>query len=220
MSTTLRRPVVLVAASVLVAACAATGAALPAGAADPAPDRDVISFSDPAADGLPVTGPLSEFRVTSKARVTVPTRWERRDTKPGRLRFRLARGGACTYDLVYTVRTSLGEPGSAQDRVERAVPAAGARYVLDEGVHGRRAFRVVRRQGTSQVRIDAQWSGVLTKRDDIAPAGKVAWTDIRVLATSRRGDECHAGTYREAMGPDIGDSLAVARTALRFTRTG
>jgi hypothetical protein len=194
-------------------------AALPAGAAGPSSDRDTITFSDPAASGLPVSGPLTGFRVTSRARVTVPTRWERRDTTAGRLRFKVARGGNCTYDLVYTVRSSIGPAGSAEARVTDALPAAGAPYVLDSGVHGRRAFRVVRQKGSRRIRIDGQWSGVLTKRTDIVPSGKAAWTDIRVVATTRKGDECHSGTWRETMGPDIGDSLAVARTALRFVRT-
>ena len=60
---------------------------------------------------------------------------------------------------------------------------------------------------------------MLTRRDDVAPAGQVAWTELRVTAASRSGDECHAGTWREALGPVIGDSLAVARATLRFTRT-
>ena len=69
------------------------------------------------------------------------------------------------------------------------------------------------------MRLDALWAGVLTERTDIAPAGQVAWTEIRVTAVSRAGDECHSGTWRQALGPTIGDSLAVARTSLRFTKS-
>lgn len=77
----------------------------------------------------------------------------------------------------------------------------------------------MRRPGVGgRVRLDALWAGVLTKRLDIAPAGQVAWTAIRVAAVSRAGDECHSGTWRQALGPTIGDSLAVARTSLHFTK--
>ncbi len=37
-------------------------------------------------------------------------------------------------------------------------------------------------------------------------------------ASSGAKDECHAGTYREVLGPRIGDSLATATTNLRFVR--
>jgi hypothetical protein len=77
----------------------------------------------------------------------------------------------------------------------------------------------VRRPGIGgRVRVDGLWAGVLTRRADIAPSGQSAWTEIHVAAVSRPGSECHAGTWREALGPTIGDSLAVARTRLRFTR--
>jgi hypothetical protein len=59
---------------------------------------------------------------------------------------------------------------------------------------------------------------VLTRRADIAPAGQQVWTELRATAVSRRGDECHSGTYRESLGPALGDALATARTRLRFVR--
>ena len=113
----------------------------------------------------------------------------------------------------------LAPAADAADRVAARLPAAGPRYVLDGGERGNRAFRVIRRKSSGgQVRVDALWTGVLTRRADVAPAGQAAWTEIRVRAASRSGDECHAGTWREALGPAIGDSLAVARTALHFTK--
>jgi hypothetical protein len=68
------------------------------------------------------------------------------------------------------------------------------------------------------VRIEALWARILTRRDDIVPAGQVAWTEIRVAAASRPGDECHSGTWRVVMGPAISDALATARASLRFVR--
>ncbi|MCW2958739.1 MAG: hypothetical protein JWP18_1542 [Solirubrobacterales bacterium] len=222
MRLTIRRPLAVRLVVGLGLAGVVVAVTLPApGPADAAAaaDRMTRTFSEPASRGLAVSGPLAGFRVTSKARIVVPTRWERRDAPTGSLAFRHSRGSGCTYNLTYSVRSVIGPVQDAQERVTAALPAAGARYVLDSGRHGTRAFRVVRQKSVGgRVRIDAQWSGVLTKRDDIAPAGKAAWTDIRVVARSRQGDECHSGTWRKTMGPDIGDSLAVARTGLRFTR--
>lgn len=179
------------------------------------------SFTEPAKPGLDVTGPLDDFVVTSTARVVVPTTWQRRSAPAGRLRFATTQNPRCRYDLTYAVRSLLAPGGSAADHVTAKLPAASARHLLDSGTRGNRAFRVVR-QSTREggVRVDALWAGVLTRRDDIAPAGQVAWTEIRVTARSRAGSECHAGTWRESLGPAIGDSLALATTRLHFTRTG
>ncbi len=70
----------------------------------------------------------------------------------------------------------------------------------------------------SGVRVDGLWASILTRRDDIAPSGQIVWSEIRATASSRAGDECHSGTYRKALGPQMGDALAVARTTLRFVR--
>ena len=181
----------------------------------------VRSFTEPAGSGLAVSGTLSDFVATSRARVAVPTSWRSRSTSAGRLRLAATQNPSCAYDLTYGVKSMLAPGAPAEAYVTAKLPAASSRHLLDSGTRGNRAFRVVR-QPTSggQVRVDALWAGVLTRRDDIAPAGQVAWTEVRVTARSRRGSECHAGTYREALGPAIGDSLAVARTNLRFTRRG
>jgi hypothetical protein len=76
----------------------------------------------------------------------------------------------------------------------------------------------VRKAQSTGVHVDAQWSGVLTRRKDIAPSGKVVWTDLTVSAQSSPDSECHSGTYREALGPQMGDALATARTTLRFQK--
>ena len=110
---------------------------------------------------------------------------------------------------------------SAAAYVAAKLLAAGPQYLLDRGVRGSRAFRVVRQPGLGgRVRLDGLWAAVLTRRSDIAPSGQGAWIEIRVAAMSRAGDECHSGTWRQALGPAIGDSLAVARTSLHFTKTG
>lgn len=177
------------------------------------------TLTEPATPGLAVTGPLSEFRATSRARVVVPSAWRSLRAPAGRLRFQSVNNPSCRYDLTYSVRSVLATSQDAAAYVTAKLPAPGAPYVLDSGVRGRRAFRVVRQRGTSgRVRLDALWATVVSARSDIAPAGQVAWTEVRVTAMSRAGDECHAGTWRDALGPAIGDSLAVARTALHFSK--
>jgi hypothetical protein len=204
----------LLAAGASILACAVAG---PAGAQSAR--FSTRTLTEPANPGLAVTGPLSDLVATSRARVVVPLAWQRRDAPAGRLRFQTQSNPGCRYTVSYAVTTVLAPPADVADRVADRLPAAGPRYVLDSGERGNRAFRVVRRKSSGgQVRVDALWSGVLTRRADVAPGGQVAWTEVRVAAVSRAGDECHAGTWREALGPAIGDSLAVARTTLHFTK--
>jgi len=177
------------------------------------------TLTDPASRGLAVTGPLRGYVVTSKARVVVPTAWRQRSAPAGQLRFTTTQNSSCHYTVTYRAASVLAPPQTTSAYTEAKLPGAGPRYVLDGGARRNTAFRVVRRAGgAGAVRLDALWVGVLTKRADIAPPGKVAWTEIRVTAVSRTGDECHAGTWRSALGPAIGDSLAVARTGLHFVR--
>jgi hypothetical protein len=122
--------------------------------------------------------------------------------------------------VAYTVTSVLAPSQDASSYVTTGLPSPSARHLLDSGARGNRAFRVVRQPGIGgRVRLEALWAGVLTKRADIAPAGQAAWTEIRVIAMSGAGDECHSGTWRQALGPTIGDSLAVARTSLHFTKS-
>jgi len=167
----------------------------------------------PASRGLAVKKPLDEFVAVSDARVLVPKRW----TPKGTTQFETPSNGACSYRVRFTVNSRIDDPGVPSARVKAAVPGSG-RYVLDEGERGGGAFRVVRKPVSGGVRVDAQWSGVLTRRSDIAPSGKVVWTDLSVTASSHAGDECHSGTYREVLGPQLSDALATARATLRFAR--
>jgi hypothetical protein len=179
----------------------------------------VRAFTEPASSGLAVKKPLDEFRAVSGARVIVPSDWRPLTAKAGQLRV-LTPGTTCRYRVTFTVRTRLGAPGDAVDRVTAALPAAGPGYLLDSGQREGAAFRVVRKRISAGlgVRVDAIWADVLTKRKDIVPSGQVAWTDVRVTATSLPGNECHSGTYREVLGPRLGDALAAAHARLKFVR--
>jgi predicted secreted Zn-dependent protease len=178
------------------------------------------TFAEPAKPGLAVSGALNGYRATSVGRVIVPTSWRRLAAPAGRLRFLTVNNPSCRYTVSYTVKSVLAPSQDASSYVTAGLPSPSARHLLDSGARGNRAFRVVRQTGIGgRVRLEALWAGVLTKRSDIAPAGQAAWTEIRVTAVSGAGDECHSGTWRQALGPTIGDSLAVARTSLRFTKS-
>ncbi len=175
------------------------------------------SFTETASSGLAVTGPLAELRAVTRARVIVPREWRRLRAKRGQLRFDTP-GGSCRYRVTFTVNSQLAAHGDVEQRVIGLLPGAGARYLLDSGQRGSSAFRVIREPSTDRVRVRGLRSAVLTRRSDIVPAGQLAWSEIGVSAVSRPGDECHSGTYRERLGPQIGDALASARTTLDFVR--
>lgn len=192
-------------------------AATPAGAATTTFKTRTIT--QPASAGLAATGPLSDLVAVSRARVVVPADWRTRSAQAGRLRFSVQQNPSCGYDLTYSVKSVLAPRQDAAGYVAAGLPAPGARYLLDSGTRDGRAFRVVRQKTSGgQIRVDALWAGVLTRRADVAPSGQAAWTEIRVSARSRKGSECHAGTWRESLGPAVGDTLAVARTTLRFVK--
>ncbi len=192
-------------------------AVVAAGTANAADGRFLgVSFTQPASAGLPVSGALDELRAV--ARIVVPGDWRRLPARAGRLRFDDLHSTSCRYRVTFTVATRVAPAGDAQRYVEAALPAQSRPYLLDSGVRGDRAFRVVRRRSTSGVQLDGLWASVLTRRSDTAPSGQVVWSEIRASARSRAGDECHSGTYREALGPQMGDALAIARSTLRFVR--
>jgi hypothetical protein len=190
-------------------------------AADAATSNDYVarSFTQTAASGLAVTGPLSNLRAVARVRVVVPARWQVQRAPDGQMRF-LTPGASCRYRVTFSVTTAVAAPGDAAARVDATLPSPGANRVLDGGVRGRSAFRVTRPQASdpSRVQLRGLRSAVLTQRSDVVPAGQVAWSDVAVSALSRAGDECHSGTYREVLGPQLGDALATARTILRFAR--
>lgn len=206
------RPTIALAATAALAA-GATGAL-----AASSTDYRVRTFEEPASHGLAVKAPLDAYLVVGRARLVVPTAWRTAATSAGHAKFTLP-NAMCTFDVTFTVRSVIGDAGTPADRVTTAVPAAGSRYVLDEGQRLGSAFRVVRAKSSGgRVVVNAQRSAILTRRSDIAPSGKVVWSDISVVARSRAGDECHSGTWRERLGPQLADVLATAKTNLRFVK--
>jgi hypothetical protein len=193
--------------------------AVPATALAASDTYRAYSFAQPASQGRAVEKPLDEFLATANARVVIRSDWKRLSAPAGRLKFSFRNNRSCGYTITFRVRTRAADDGSAEDYVTGALKAPSSGYVLDKGTHGAAAFRVTRLRTTDgTIKLSALYSRVLTKRDDIAPEGKVIWSDIVVSATSAKGNECHSGTYREVLGPRIGDALATAQTTLDFVR--
>jgi hypothetical protein len=201
-----------------LAGCAAAMAAAAPAATAATGDYVARSFDQPASRGLEVRPPLDEFRAVARARVTVPRDWRRLDAPAGRLRF-LTPGAGCKYRVTFTVTARVGERREAAEEVASRLTPRSARYLLDEGRRLGSAFRTVRRPSSGGiVRVDGLRSAILTRRADVVAAPQVVWADLGVAAASRTGDECHSGTWRERVGPQISDALATARTSLRFVR--
>jgi hypothetical protein len=182
----------------------------------------VDSLTEPANPGLAVGAPLSEFHVVSKARIVVPVTWKRLPSPAGSLDFRSSDSPGCTYSISFSVRSQLVATQSTAAFVAGALPSADPRRLLDSGERGSSAFRVVRPVGTAGgiVHLNGLWASVLSRRTDIAPKGQVAWTELSVSATSLPNQDCGSGTYRDVLGPALGDVLATARTTLHFVGQG
>jgi len=177
-----------------------------------------LSLTQPASAGLPASKPLDAFVAVSSARVIVPSEWARLSAKPGQLRF-LTPGTVCRYRVTFTVTSRSAPEGSSADYVAAGLPAPGPQYILDSGERRSGAFRVIREKGTGPiVRVRGLWAAVGTRRKDVVQPGQVVWTELAVSAASRPGNECHSGTWRERLGPQLGDALATARTRLKFVR--
>ena len=178
---------------------------------------DTHSYTQAKSQGMAVSGPLSDYVALARGRVVVPSQWTVLKAPQGRLRFKSGHD-ACHYTTTFSIATRTA---SATDDptayVTSALPAKSASYVLDSGRRGGRAFRVVRAGGQPQT-LDALWTGTLTRRADIAPTGQAIWTTIKVHSVAGARDECHAGTWRDTLGPQLGDALATARTSLDFVK--
>jgi len=197
----------ITAALVLTAAPVASAAAA---------DYSTLSFREPASAGLPVQPPLDEFRAVSGARVLIPAAWTTlASTRSGRPRYLITRNRECRFRVTWTVRTVVADPGSAESQLDAAIAAPARAHIYEQGVRNGKPWRVVRMSGAPTTSVRGAWVGVLTRRTDIVPTGKIVWTHITADARARAGDECHAGMVGNA-ARDIADGLALASNSLRF----
>lgn len=142
---------------------------------------------------------------TVSIRVTWPSSWLVVDGRPLTLREGTER---CTYVITVTAALLPLEATTATVAAARLVPTEDGK-VLETGRRGSAAWRVVRRRGSDPVRVDALRAEPV--RFLSAAEGRPVWLTTEVEARSTSGSECHAGTWRETLGPAIGDLLATAR---------
>lgn len=195
---------------------AATATLAVAGAAAPtAGAAGYQSFglrSTAAAEG--VGGSTTLFQ----ARVVLPTSWTRLSAPAGTLRFREGHRG-CFFTVTLSLRVRVAAAGAPADHVtaDLAVPAPA--YLLDGGQRPPGAWRVTRDVTSGQrVTLRGEYARVAYADAGLIPDGQSAWAEIVAAASSRTGDVCHSGTYRDTLGPALGDAFATARTTAYVRR--
>lgn len=146
--------------------------------------------------------------VSARATVSMPTRW--RVVKATATRLRLRAGNeVCSYEVNATIDVVHVDAANAADAARAVVPLADGR-LLEAGHRGSAAWRVVKLRGNgTQVRLDAVRTQPL--RYISSQAKQPTWLVTRFTAASDPGDECHSGTYRDTLGPALGDALATVR---------
>ncbi len=148
---------------------------------------------------------------TLTARITVPRSWTLATSKPSLQTYRVG-SSICRYTV--RVRTRLVVTSSdALGYARSYAPATGA-YVLDEGTRGRAAWRVTRLKDAPTTALKAV--GVYPRslgsgNADVTASGS-AFQIVTFDAAAPAKSECHAGTYRNVLGPQTGDALAIAKT--------
>lgn len=171
---------------------------------------------DETGQGLAVAAPLDEYRVSARARVITPDNWTRLSDKGGQPRFRTG-GGTCRYVVTWAVQSRVDDDMDATAYLDKALDAPAHAHVYEDGIRNGHPFRVIKDRATppSSSVVRGTWVAVLTRRKDIAPAGKVVWAAIS--ATARSAGECHSGTVHNAARA-IADGMSVATATLRFKR--
>jgi hypothetical protein len=191
-------------------AAAAAGAALPRGAYL---DHALNRYRDRPG---PVVGDPAH-RAQVAARFLFPA--EHRTlgtTSTGALRFLDRRSPSCRYTITFSVQIRLAAAAAADAHVADDLPIDAPPYLLEDGRRGSAAFRVIRlKTADGRTRLAAELARpVAPPRGQTAPAGQAFWAELVAGAVSQPGSECHSGTYREVLGPQLADAMATAR----FTR--
>jgi len=163
---------------------------------------------------LPTVAGYDAAIAKGSVRLAFPTGWSAKSTKTS-LVLHSAHTN-CTYAVTVKADYVLQDRGgAAAELVKAAAPATGP-YLLDSGVRGSAAWRVTRVKETAGTRtrllaVRMAPSAITPGRDAPLPSGKQVYARTTVRAIDRKDDECHTGTYRDALGPSIGDALAVQK---------
>jgi hypothetical protein len=180
-------------------------------AAAPAAHADLRTYRV-AADRVPIAGPGGGGRTARlRSRVSFPADW-RRAGDPAQGLTIIERTRSCRYRVAVRLRVVTAAAADAAALVLAERPAAPPRGLLDAGVRGTAAWRVVKRPGAGRIRLAATWARTTVHtRPDGLPPDLHAYEQIVVSATAFAGDRCATGNYRDVVGPEIGDALATAR---------
>ena len=190
-------PLRLITLAGLGAACLAPA---PAGATTTSYTRHRISYSE--------TNVVREgYRDGASASILTPSAWQVLPTRDAKhLSFHEGAPG-CRYSVTFTTRIAQEDAAgeTPAQHVATKVPASAAGLVLDSGTRGASAaWRVIRiRSADRRIRLSA----MRADHRRLSPRG-YGWQETTASATEMAGGECHAGTYRNVLGPQIGDALA------------
>lgn len=158
---------------------------------------------------VPVTGATGKTGVISTS-LPVPTSWKRQKSKGTPVW--LAGHGTCVYRVTTKATLTLAPSSSAFDRVVAEAPAVGPR-VLENGTRNTAAWRVTRPLASNGVYLRSVRAVATAATSGLTvPPGQSLWLEVWLEGLSRPGSECHAGTYRNTLGPQFGDALATLRT--------
>jgi hypothetical protein len=159
-------------------------------------------------DRISSTTKQGNVRSGASSSYFIPSGWKRTASTPVSRTYRAASTGLCVFTVGVSTRIAPDADESPSEHVAAATPYQRPGYVVDAGTRNTAAWRVVRLPGSRtdpRVRLDA----MLAVRNRLG-TGERAWHETRVTAVSRKGDECHSGTYRNVLGPQIGNLLATA----------
>lgn len=165
---------------------------------------------------VPISSTVADFpagKAQGKVRLNFPTGWAAK-TSATALTVTKATD-ACTYKVTAKADYVVADKGAATGpMVEAATPGKGP-YVLDQGTRGTTSWRVTRVQDASMrtrlLAVRMAPTAITAGKGAPLPAGKQFFLRTTVRAIDGAKDECHTGTYRESLGPAIGDALATQK---------
>lgn len=148
-------------------------------------------------------------RGRTRAAVVVPASWKVLSRSAGSVRF-LTPARKCQYEIRFSGGLLSGPDVEAATRVSVRLPGRRT-YLQGAGTRDDDAWRVVRRRGSGGRRLD----GLLAVRArgfrGLSP-GTAVWFEVRAAAAALPNrQDCHAGFYRELLGPQLSDAFGAMR---------
>lgn len=164
---------------------------------------------------VPVTASVDGYEgvlAKGNVRLLFPSAWT---AKSARTSLKLRRAGAiCSYSITVRFDYVLQDTGAQSAQLVKQMAPASGPYLLDDGTRGRMSWRVTRIKDTSRTRILAVRmapTAITAGRKHPLPAGKRLFERTTITAVDGADDECHTGTYRQSLGPSLGDALVLQK---------